>query len=583
LDEQILSFQLVKLSQSLQGRDLGYLRIIADLWHMDFDPPDARVGLERLTQILLQADLAREVVEALPDKAQKAIAELARNHGALPWSTFTRRYGELREMGAARRDRERPFEDVNASATEALWYRGLIGRTFFDTADGPQEFAYIPADLLDVLPKLDALEEPILGRPASPVERRWPVLVSDRILDDACTLLAALRMGKSLEEIEGLIEGGATSGYRMTNQVLLAILDGAELLDQDGIPKPDAGREFLEAPRGEALRVLAQAWLHSPEINELHLLPGIIAEGEWQNNPLNTREKILDFLSTLLGYDPEIKDESLTDQPFWSLSSFVSAIGQFYPDFQRPAGDYDSWYLRDQISGEYLRGFQHWDSVDGELIRFTVTGLMHWLGLIDIAMPEQEASKPVKPTAFRFSRWFADLATDNVPPNLGAEDGRITVRSDGRIRAPFNASRAGRYQVARFCEWDGMADGFYRYRLTPVSLNRAKEQGLRISHLLSLLRRYANAVPPSLIKALERWEAQGSVARLEKVTILRVKNADILRELKDSRVARFLSDPLSPTTIIVHPEAWEKVIGALAEMGYLGEVDFNDETFIGEE
>jgi hypothetical protein len=577
----ILAFQPVSLSQSLQGHDLGHLRIIADLWRLDFDPPDVRVGIQRLTQMLLQAELAGEVVDTLPDKAQKALAELARNQGALPWATFTRRHGALREMGAARRDRERPFENANASATEALWYRGLIGRTFFDTPDGPQEFAFIPGDLLDVLPKPDDLEDPILGRPASPIERSYPLLANESILDDACTLLAALRMEKSLDIVEGLIGCGSASLYRMTPEILFEILEAVGLLDQNGIPQPDTTRDFLEAPRGEGLKRLVRAWLHSTEFNELRLLPGLTLEGEWQNNPLRTRELILDFLSTLPGYDAERKDEQ-GERPYWSLSAFVSAVKQFYPDFQRPAGDYDSWYLRNQISGDYLQGIQHWDEVDGELIRFISTGIMHWLGLIDVALPEQEITRRMVPTAFRFSEWFADLVLHNTAPTLSEENGQITVRSDGRIRVPINAPRAGRYQVARFCEWDGLADGFYRYRLTPDSLRMAKDQGLRINHLLSLLRRYAIAIPPKLVMALERWETKGSVARLERATILRVKDAELLKELRESRVSRFLGDLLGPTAIIVKPGAWEKVMGALAEMGYLGEVDFEEESFPGE-
>src|SRR5579859_5992190 len=40
-----------------------------------------------------------------------------------------------------------------------------------------------------------------------------------------------------------------------------------------------------------------------------------------------------------------------------------SAVKEEEPDFQRPAGNYDSWYIRDAQSGEYLRGFESWDRV----------------------------------------------------------------------------------------------------------------------------------------------------------------------------------------------------------------------------
>ena len=42
---------------------------------------------------------------------------------------------------------------------------------------------------------LSVVNDSALGRPASPKEREHPLPASDRLLDDATTLLAALRMG----------------------------------------------------------------------------------------------------------------------------------------------------------------------------------------------------------------------------------------------------------------------------------------------------------------------------------------------------------------------------------------------------
>ena len=130
-----------------------------------------------------------------------------------------------------------------------------------------------------------------------------------------------------------------------------------------------------------------------------------------------------------------------------------------------------------------------------------------------------------------------------------------------------------RYQLARFSEWESEHEDAYLYRLTPASLERARDQGLRVIHLLTLLRRYALNVPPSLVKALERWQEVGSEARFERVVILRLKTPEMLQMLRASRAARFLGEPLGPTTVIVKPGAREKVLGILAEMGYLGEAD----------
>jgi len=75
--------------------------------------PEDEEGLqERLAQQLVQAlgtpGMLPEIVEALPKEARLAIDDLIHNGGVLPWSLFTRRYGAVREMGAARRDRELP-------------------------------------------------------------------------------------------------------------------------------------------------------------------------------------------------------------------------------------------------------------------------------------------------------------------------------------------------------------------------------------------------------------------------------------------------------------------------------------------
>ena len=125
--------------------------------------------------------------------------------------------------------------------------------------------------------------------------------------------------------------------------------------------------------------------------------------------------------------------------------------------------------------------------------------------------------------------------------------------------------------MARFADWQGFGKEAYHYRLTPGALSRARQQGLRLSHLLALLRRGNVAVPPVLLKALERWEEQGSQARLERLTVLRVSKPEILLELRASRAARFLGELLGPTAVVVKDGTGERVLAALAELGYLGE------------
>jgi hypothetical protein len=541
------------LAESLQGRDLGELRIIAELWGLELDAPNIRLAVQRLVPALLDPALVEEVVTALPEAAQAVLAELARR-GRQPWAGFLRRHGELREMGAGRRDRERPHLQP-VSAVEVLWYRALLARAFFETPSGAEEFAYLPDDLLKLLPPPAGAPAAPLGRPAYPAELAHPLPAGDRLLDHACTLLAALRLGLPPQSEFG--EQPAAAGLPpLTSTVLLKLLDAAGLLDPAGLPAPEPARAFLEAPRGAALAQLAQAWLSSDTFNELRLLPGLSAEGDWQNDPRRARQAVLDFLT------------AVPSATWWSLPAFIAAVRQQSPDFQRPAGDYDSWFIRHLASGEFLRGFEHWDAIDGALLRYLVCGPLHWLGMIDLALPAPGSA----PSAFRFTPWAVDLLHGQPPSGLPVEEPTgLLARSDARLFLPRRLQRLARYQVARFCEWEKETSDGYHYRLTPISLERARKQGLTVTHLLALLRKHAAGVPPSLARALERWEQHGAQARLEALVVLRVTVPEVLQALRASRAARYLGEPLSPTAVAIKPGAAQKVLAALAELGFLGE------------
>ena len=554
---------MLTLSQSLEKCDLGFLRIVAELWGLDLEIPIETTSrheeaFQKLVQALLDRELVAEILEALPTESRDALAELQSHQGALPWSQFTRKYGEIREMGSGRRDREKPYLDP-ASTVETLWYRGFIFRAFLDTPGGPQEFTYIPNDLAVLLPEPPPSAEQPPGRPAASAERAHLIFASDRLLDHACTLLAALRLNLELDAPE--VQAAAwesTFPHSPSREQLLALLLGLGLVDaQSRMPEPEAVRQFLEMPRGDALAYLSNAWMHSSVYNELSELPGVSMEGDWQNDPLRTRLWLLDVLARI----PE--------NSWWSLQSFIGAVKSTQPDFQRPAGDYDSWYLRDQASGEYLRGFENWDRVEGALIRFMIIGPLHWLGILDLAAPAQGAA----PAAFRSSAWAKTLLQGSPPAGFPLEEGKLLVRSNAQIRVPHLVPRQVRYQVARFCEWVKADQDAYDYRLSPASLVRAREQGLKTSHLTSLLNRYAKAIPPNLARALQRWEERGSEARIETATILRLRSPELLQAVRASRAARFLGEPLGPTVITIKPGATQKVLAMLAELGYLAEVE----------
>ncbi len=543
------------LAYTLQGHDLGGLRIIAELWGIDLNAPDQRRAAEQLARAIHEPARVHQLLSTLPAEAQQALNVLAASKGKLRWTQFTRRFGDLRDMGPARRDRERPHLNP-VSAAETLWYRALVARAFFDTPSGPQEFAYIPEDLLALLPAPASASRQPLGRAAEPHERPHPRPANDRILDAACTFLAALRVGMSDEQIE------AIGGWPLRPAALRALLNAAGLLAKDGAPHPEKTRAFLEANRGAALAQLASAWLNSREYDDLRLLPHLLAEGRWRSDPLQTRRAILDMLNEIPAAE------------WWSLSEFIAAVHRERPEFQRPTGDYDSWYLRDTRTGEYLRGFEHWRSVEGALLGFVITGPLHALGILDLAAADKDSPA----AAFRVSPWAETFLAGKSPKNLPKEDQRLRVDSKGQITVPRLAPRAVRYQVARFCAWEGRRGDAYLYRLNAAALAGATAQGLQPAQVLALLRRHADpGLPPNIIEALKRWEQHGPQARLENVVVLRVSSPDVLQEIRKSRAARFLGDPLGPTAIAVKPGARQKVLEILLELGHLGLIEGTNE------
>ncbi|GAB4542175.1 MAG: hypothetical protein Fur002_11930 [Anaerolineales bacterium] len=522
------------LLSTLRKHDLGHLHIVAGFWGLELESRAADAAAEELSAAMLDAELTHETLDILPAAARPALDALLRAGGKIEWAAFSRQFGDIREMGEARRDRERPYLKP-ASSAEILFYRSMVEKAFFETEKGLQEFAYIPEDLRQVIQEARAIEpsEPPaqpLGRLATPLEKARESLATDEILDDATTYLAALRVGEDVSQFSPRFP---------------ALLAAAGLL-RENAPQPEAVKNFLEAPRPQALALLQNAWLASASFNELRLLPAIICEGEWKNQPQVTREFLLDLVA------------ELPSEKWWSLPAFIRDLKVKFPDFQRPAGDYDSWFIKRAADGQYLRGFAYWDEVDGALVK-DFFDLLHWLGKADAARSENGEEI----TAFRLAAPRAEVSPV----------ARIKVAANGKILIPRAFSRAARYQLARFCAWAQEKSGEYIYFINAQSLRRANAQGLKAEQALALLMKYADGgVPPPLAKALKNWDASGVSARVESVSLVRADSPEILDALRKSKAGKFLGEALSPTAALVKRGAESKVAEALLELGVMAEI-----------
>ena len=548
------------LVQALPAEDIALYRLIASFWGIELTSPTPAAALMELAEAVCDAENLEGLLEALPPDALEALTTLYRQNGTQPWQQFIRKNGDLREVGAGKRDREKLYENP-ISVTEVLWYRGLVSKAFFSGQNGLQEFAYIPDEIAQALefigyerdpqpeerlaepePAEPTGEEPAVqyeeilpGRLASELESAFLIQGKTDILDDSATLMAAVRVGDTPPDLT------------VPQRELELFLHTLGVF-KDGQVDPDVARGFLESTRLDSLRQLRTAWQKSQKFNELAMVPSLELEGGWKAPVLATRE----FIFQQLRLVPKGK--------WWNINSFIRHIKDTTPDFQRPLGDYDSWIIKSKATQAYLRGFAAWDEVEGELIRYFLTGPLYWLRYVDLAAADKDA----QPSSFRIFQ--------GMPPQP-PENSRLTIASTGRINIPFNASRVARYQVSRFCTLAKVMDGQIQYQVTTNSLAKAKAQGLKVDNLIALLVKHSGvAVPPVFTKALKRWDQAGSEAHFSQVTLLRFSRPQTLQEFKASRAARYIQMELNPTTVIVPAEAIELIRKALMELGILSEV-----------
>jgi hypothetical protein len=541
------------LHQMLRSTDLDFLQRIARAWHIELSAQSFQPAISELETGMNDKAALLEMIELLPETARPAWQFLLAHHGKESWAVFTREFGELRTFGLARRARENPDQSP-ISAVEMLWYRGLIGRAFLKLAKEPQEYAYIPDNLLSLLSLLQP--DPIhsgalLPRPASEAESKHKLPASDAILDHATEVLSALRMNRPLESVE-------LPQKTVYPRFLMALLTAAGLVTADSLPEPEKVKEFLSANRGDALLMLYSTWMPSKQINDLLMLPGLIFDGNWSNDPLQPRELLHSILS------------QLEAGPWWSLPGLLAQLKAQAPDFQRPAGDYDSWFIREEKTQKHLRGFENWEKVDGALIRYLLAGPLHWLGVLDIARAEKGSA----PLAFRISALGKELIRGQAPRETANEKGSVTILNNGTLLLDRDIPRTLRYQLSRFCLPSTNDDTASKYRVSPESLAQAAQQGLHPTQLIQLLQQAkVKAIPQAFCDALDRWEKYGCEASVDSAILLRLEKPDLLPILqKTPRISRCFEEVLNPKTVIVKPGSVDALRQALAEMGLLAEI-----------
>jgi len=560
------------LQQCLLDLDIVHLRYIARYWDLD-ETGRQREMAGNLAQAMAVPERAQDAWAALAAKEKQALDTILAASGRIPYRILTREWGEIRHIGPGRMAREKPWEEP-ASAAEGLWFKGFISRAFDQTGSESYEVVFVPPELLSLLPAPERQATALNLSPVPPPDVVFSA--SDSILDDVCTILAYSQNTPVHAEVDGTWpadhEARMRTQLRDNSADRLALLQ--HLVKQLGWlhatgsrrvrPDPAKVTTWLQSSDQKQYEVIAAAWRDDPTWNELFHIRSLKPENTsvWRNDPLAARRAILGHLGQC---DPDT---------WYRISEFINAMKRVDPDFQRPSGDYDSWYLRDLATNTYLSGFENWDTVEGSLIQHTITGPLMWLGLSDLG-----AEVPDGPiSAFRITRRGAIILGQHVEP-VEIKEEPVILRPDFSVLVPAS-QRYNRFQIARVSDWVSSGETF-TYRITPRSLERARQQGIAITRVLEFLQQVTDApVPRSVEAALTRWDARGTESHIDQAILLTMASDELMRQVVESPFSReLIEEQISPTVATVRQRDWPLLAIALGKMGLLPEIRVAGETY----
>lgn len=489
------------------------LEVIASYWDVELSSELHTEQAEQLADAIAATDISTAIWQRLTEQEQQALLDLQHHSGQQTVAQFGRQYGEIRPMGAARRQRERPWLNPE-NVTEALYYRGLIARIFTRGPGGAQAMIAIPDELQELLPR-PFLESRDMGF-AAQLPEAYEAIVSVGP-DDIATMLAwQMTFGEDSGDWLDVDEPADIDEFLQTNEevatyraLLCTLALESELLihgDPLNVNK-DRARPWLEAPRPHQIRALAEEWLTSTLWNDLEHVPELQAD-VWPNDITLARNALLTAL------------QGVAADTWWDTDSFVEAIKQDMPDFQRPGGDYTAWYIHDHETGSVLHGFEHWHDIEGRLIRYLLHKPMHWLALVELAED-----------CFRLTAYGEALIGRQTWPSQADPATQLSVTHDGKIRIDANMSRYHRLQIARFADWVSVPSTTserYTYQLSATSLKRSARQNISAVNITAFLDKHTKQpIPESLRKALDRWQTRPNAVALRDLVIVTTSSREV--------------------------------------------------------
>ncbi len=570
------------LRRSLVDYDLAMLRALARNRGVALATNVQGEAVDQLAAALREPLSVRTALAHLSPSARRALDALLAAGGRMRAPQFARAFGQVRPTGPGRLEREEPWRHP-ANPAEELWYAGLIFRAFADEVGGPGEFVFLPDDLRPLLPPpqleppgfpLDIVPPPAgaLAAAAGGGEAHSPLVLDlfaylVYIQNHHVRPYADPRPGEgrlARRDHAALCDRLASSDEaRLVLLRHLAVRLGF-VVQHDALLSlaPPAVKRWLAASPDRQLATLQEAWRDDPTWIDLCHVPALACDEatSWlqRYDPLLARQALLALLARC------------PPDAWWSVDSFVLAVKEIHPDFQRPDGDYTSWYIRDAGSGEYLSGFSSWDAVEGALIVDLLTRALHWLHVVDLATGQGGLACRLTAAGLRFLGLAG--AEPEAPPSPP-----ILIRPDMSIDLPHPANLYTCFQVERFADplsprAPGIQGGEQRrYRLSVGALGRALGRGVRVEQVLAFLRQASDdRLPANVAGQLRLWAGRFGQVKLEEMALLTAQSERVLKELSVLPETRALIGRiLSPTTALVRWADLPRLRKALRDLGFL--------------
>ena len=566
----------------LEAHPLAVLRAIAARHGMEVEGATQEEMVQEVVLRLSTSEVIEALLEEMEPETRTGLEMLLAAGGQMPSHRFQRDPlgGELRVLGMGAMERVRPWEEP-ISSTERLYYLGLIYQDFGMIGQFRGQILFIPVELLALLPKVESSPVKFEVRPLEgipPGVRKGTLSLTD----DAFAILSDLqrrnvypvkgrylppdalhRINERLVVREAAV---ALNRERDTQRLalLMHILRSLSLVKatHEGLLKPVTARtrKWLQVSKVRRLLALQRAWADDPTWNDLWRIPTLRPEPTgWRNDAKQARVVLLHWLGQLLPNE------------WYNIADFIKAIKRLDPDFQRPDGDYNSWYIRNTETGQLLRGWSQWDQVEGVLLRYFFAGPLFWLGVVDLGYL---APSDKQPFAFRLTASGASWLGHEMELPPEPERMPLIIAANGVINVPAGADDWERLHLERLSVPIEESDEPGDYRLDKEKIIALLMEGSDIERVLRFLDRATNGDLPNQVRTMLRgWAGGYGRMVLQPWVVLEVDHPQLMRDLqRQPNLSHYFERPLGPRTVAIAPGQVQEVIAALRQAGYLPRV-----------